>query len=340
MIRAANLRYGRLAISNLRPKDKDTFLVELREEVDQDEICYKGQRIGAARILPKVPSKKRNLVDQFTQIWPDEFFNFDLEVIPVLERLVGSVCYRVGALKKLSYHSHNFVSIFGYHEAYQCFYFQARLEVLEEEEMKALEMQRKVFEEQKRKEEDDYNKYKNRVEMHMAEEKRQTALAAKLHRDEMNGDINTTLFAGVYIRYSYHEGVRASGEESQLRELVRLAVKNEAVSWLNAEVEKRVAQYRESTQLLDGNHITRRIPALKFRKEDKPKKFVAHFLFIPDIIRNAVADKEARIAGTMLGFPDEMETRVPPPTPGEFTDEEGFPAMPKNYPSWASGQED
>lgn len=95
MVRAANMRYARLAINNLRPKEKDAFMVDLTDELDQDELCYKGQRIGAAKVLPKVPSRKKNLVDQSCQIWPADFFNFDTEIIPVLERLVGAVCYQV-----------------------------------------------------------------------------------------------------------------------------------------------------------------------------------------------------------------------------------------------------
>jgi len=98
MIRAANMRYARLAISNLRPKEKDVFLVELTDEIDQDEVCYKGQRIGVPKELPKVPSRKRNLVDKACQILPGDFFDFEREVVPVVERLVGAVCYRVGSL--------------------------------------------------------------------------------------------------------------------------------------------------------------------------------------------------------------------------------------------------
>lgn len=113
MIRAANMRYARLAISSLRPKERDAFLVELTDEVDQDELCYKGQRIGAAKVLPKVPSRKKNLVDQASQIWPGEFIFFDKDVVPVLERLVGAVCYQVSAFieknKRRNLHDNRFI---------------------------------------------------------------------------------------------------------------------------------------------------------------------------------------------------------------------------------------
>lgn len=95
MIRAANVRYARLALSNLRPKEKVGFLVDLADELDQDELCYKSQRIGNVKLLPKVPSMKKHVAEKATQIFPGEFHNFDTDVVPIIERLVGSTCYQV-----------------------------------------------------------------------------------------------------------------------------------------------------------------------------------------------------------------------------------------------------
>lgn len=112
MIRAANMRYARLAISALRPKEKDAFFQDLADELDQDELCYKGQRIGAERMLPQGPSTKKNMVNQASQIWPGEFFDFDKEVVPVIERLVGRICYQVPKIETKHINVSKFIESF------------------------------------------------------------------------------------------------------------------------------------------------------------------------------------------------------------------------------------
>ncbi|ODM93237.1 Radial spoke head protein 3 [Orchesella cincta] len=227
MIRAANMRYARLAISNLRPKEKDAFLVELTDELDQDEICYKGQRIGAAKELPKVPSRKRNLLDKASQVLPGEFFDFDREVVPVVERLVGAVCY------------------------------QARMEVLEETELEALKLERELFREEKLREERELLKFKTRVERHITEEERQAALARQQTKDEAAGKISVSLFAGVHVKYGTDEGLRALGDDWELTEKIRQGVERQFTGWLNEEVDAKLTLYKNSTKLLDD--IIRRV---------------------------------------------------------------------------------
>ncbi|CAL8114016.1 unnamed protein product [Orchesella dallaii] len=221
MVRAANMRYARLAISNLRPKEKDAFLVDLADEIDQDEICYKGQRIGAAKELPKVPSRKRNLVDKASQVLPGEFFDFEREVVLVVERLVGAVCY------------------------------QARLEVLEETELEALKLERELFREEKLREERELLKFKTRVERHIAEEERQAALARQQIKDEASGKTSVSLFAGVHVKFGTEEGLHALGDDVELNDKIRKGVERQFTRWLNEEVDAKLTIHNNATKLLD-----------------------------------------------------------------------------------------
>lgn len=134
--------------------------------------------------------------------------------------------------------------------------FQARLEVLEETELEALKLEREMFEEARQREEFELYKFRTRVGKHIEEEERQAALAAQQLKDEMDGKVSISLYAGVYVKYGTEEGLNALGEEWQNNERVRKAVEGEVVNWLNEEVSKKMQLYESSIKLLDGKNCT------------------------------------------------------------------------------------
>jgi len=131
-------------------------------------------------------------------------------------------------------------------------YKKARLEVLEEAEFEALKLERELFREEKLREERELLKFKTRVEKHIAEEKRQAALASQQLKDEAGGKTSVSLFAGVHVKYGKDEGIRALGGEWELNEMVRKEVERQFVLWLNEEVDAKMNIYKSSTKLLDG----------------------------------------------------------------------------------------
>lgn len=88
-------RFAKLAVSRVAPKDKDRYLVDLSDEIDVMDPCYMGRRLQTLRTFPVAPSRADNLEDKWTQIHPIEFFDFEEEVVPVIERLVGRAVYQV-----------------------------------------------------------------------------------------------------------------------------------------------------------------------------------------------------------------------------------------------------
>jgi hypothetical protein len=103
----AQIRYAQLSISNLITKEPTKYMQDLSEEIDVLDPCYKGKRLQTLRTFPVAPSRASNLVDSSTQVLPNEFFHFEEEAQPVIERLLGAVVERVcvsRALTRLLFH--------------------------------------------------------------------------------------------------------------------------------------------------------------------------------------------------------------------------------------------
>lgn len=95
MINKEMARYTKLAISNLAPKDPEKYLIDLSDEIDVLDACYKGKRLQTLRSFPIAPSRATNLEDAGTQVYPNEFHDFDGEVEPLMARLIGAVVDQV-----------------------------------------------------------------------------------------------------------------------------------------------------------------------------------------------------------------------------------------------------
>jgi hypothetical protein len=94
-IQAETARVAKLGINSLVPRDPEKYLFDLSDQIDDIDPCYKGKKLQPLRTFPVAPSRSDTLTDAETQIYPGDFFNFDGEVQPILERLIGSVLKEV-----------------------------------------------------------------------------------------------------------------------------------------------------------------------------------------------------------------------------------------------------
>jgi len=101
-------RQSKLALSSLIPKDKFAYFVELTDFIDDTDPCYKGRRLQPLREFPVAPARKCEMIDIGTQIWPGDLFEFDTQVVPLMEKLLGSVLHRahIELLEEDELHTH------------------------------------------------------------------------------------------------------------------------------------------------------------------------------------------------------------------------------------------
>lgn len=203
------------------PVQTETFLEELTEKPDESEVATQTDYFLEKPVLPNYYTSKV-CRDACTQIEPGELFDYDTEVQPILEVLVGKTVE------------------------------QALIEVLEEEEIAALkeqqrrflelrmaekaEEQRLVEEERRRKEEKDQRQKQQEKAMKTQQETEERVAAAVL----LTGYIAELLPAVL-------EGLKMSG---YLLDEIKADVEEGFMPWLMKEVKKEMGNMIESRELL------------------------------------------------------------------------------------------
>lgn len=203
------------------PVQTETFLEELIEKPDESEVATQTDYFLEKPVLPNYYTSKVGR-DACTQIEPGELFDYDTEVQPILEVLVGKTVE------------------------------QALIEVLEEEEIAALkeqqrrflelrmaekaEEQRLVEEERRRKEEKDQRQKQQEKAMKTQQETEERVAAAVL----LTGYIAELLPAVL-------EGLKMSG---YLLDEIKADVEEGFMPWLMKEVKKEMGNMIESRELL------------------------------------------------------------------------------------------
>lgn len=85
-------RFARLKIFNLSIKAPENYMLELSDGMEKEVSCEKTQPL---RTFPVAPSHCAETENKGTQIIPGDFFDFDVAVVPHVERLIGRVCEQV-----------------------------------------------------------------------------------------------------------------------------------------------------------------------------------------------------------------------------------------------------
>ncbi|XP_012538107.1 radial spoke head protein 3 homolog isoform X2 [Monomorium pharaonis] len=203
------------------PVQTETFLEELTEKPDESEVATQTDYFLEKPVLPNYyPGKVGQ--DACTQIEPGELFDYDTEVQPILEVLVGKTIE------------------------------QALIEVLEEEEIAALKEQQRRFlelrnaekaeeqrlaEEERRRREDKVQRLKQHEKAMKAQQETEERVAAAVL---LTGYIAELLPAVL-------EGLKMSGF---LLDEIKADVEEGFMPWLMKEVKKEMGNMIESRELL------------------------------------------------------------------------------------------
>ncbi|XP_053978354.1 radial spoke head protein 3 homolog [Hylaeus volcanicus] len=203
------------------PVQTEVFLEELFEKPDELEVATQTDYFLDRPPTPKYcPDKVGE--DASTQIEPGDLFDFDFEVQPILEKLVGKTVE------------------------------QALIEVLEEEEIAALKEQQRKFMELRAAEKAEAQRLAEQ-ERRIREEKdqrlRQHERAVKAQRETEERVAAATLLTGYIAELlpAVLEGLKMSGF---LLDEIKADVEEGFVPWLMKEVKKEMGNIIESRELL------------------------------------------------------------------------------------------
>ncbi|KYN00339.1 Radial spoke head protein 3 like protein [Cyphomyrmex costatus] len=204
------------------PVQTEIFLEELTEKPDESEVATQTDYFLEKPVLPNYYPDKVVGQDACTQIEPGELFDYDTEVQPILEVLVGKTIE------------------------------QALIEVLEEEEIAALKEQQRRFhelrmaekaEEQRLAEED----RRRREEKDQRLKQHEKAIKAQQETEER---VAAAVLLTGYIAEllpSVLEGLQMSG---YLLDEIKADVEEGFMPWLMKEVKKEMGNMIESRELL------------------------------------------------------------------------------------------
>ncbi|XP_017790137.1 PREDICTED: LOW QUALITY PROTEIN: radial spoke head protein 3 homolog B [Habropoda laboriosa] len=203
------------------PVQTEVYLEELSEKPDETEVATQTDYFLDRPPTPKYcPDKVGE--DRGTQIEPGDLFDFDLEVQPMLEVLVGKTME------------------------------QALIEILEEEEIAALKEQQRKFLELRaaeRAEERRLEEQERRIREEKDQRLRQHEKAVTSERDAEERVAAATLLTGYIAELlpAVLEGLKMSGF---LLDEIKADVEESFVPWLMKEVKKEMGNMIESRELL------------------------------------------------------------------------------------------
>ncbi|OXA56131.1 Radial spoke head protein 3 [Folsomia candida] len=224
MINKEMARYTKLAISNLAPKDPEKYLIDLSDEIDVLDACYKGKRLQTLRSFPIAPSRATNLEDAGTQVYPNEFHDFDGEVEPLMARLIGAVVD------------------------------QAQLELLEEEELQALIKQQERHAYLLQQARDTIDKWELREERRRLERERQDA-ERRQRESGLDDNVlfyNICAFSGGLTNDAIYQCVDSLMKEGFLVSEEKAMMEQGFIPWLNDQVDQEVRRQNMTRDLLNS----------------------------------------------------------------------------------------
>ncbi|KAI4501292.1 hypothetical protein M0802_003665 [Mischocyttarus mexicanus] len=203
------------------PVQTEFYLEELFEKPDDIEVGTQTDYFLDRPPTPKYYPVKTG-EDVSTQIEPEDLFDFDIEIQPIVEVIVGKTIE------------------------------QALIEVLEEEEVAALREQQRRFRELRAAEKAEVNRLKEQ-ERRLREEKdfrlRQHEEAVKIHQETEDRVAAAVLLTGYIAELlpAVLEGLKMSGF---LLDEIKADVEEGFMPWLMKEVKKEIGNMIESRELL------------------------------------------------------------------------------------------
>ncbi|XP_049794561.1 radial spoke head protein 3 homolog [Schistocerca nitens] len=197
------------------------YLEEILDRpLEEDACCQTDLFLDRPPTPPYVPAKTG--LDEETQIYPGDLFDFDLEVEPILEVLVGKTIE------------------------------QAMIEVLSEEEMAAMRAQQRRLEERRAGEEAEIKRLEER-ERRMREEKdrRVSQLERELReQQEAEERLAAALLTRGYLEDALPAVLRGLNEAGYFIDAIREDVLQNFMPWLMNEVRQEMDQMVASRQVL------------------------------------------------------------------------------------------
>ncbi|KAH8874017.1 Radial spoke head protein 3 like [Schistosoma japonicum] len=206
-----------------QPVQTELYLEALTDHVEEaDECCQTDDFLDRPPTPLYVPAKVG--VDIMTQIYEGDLFNFDLEVIPILEVLIGKTVE------------------------------QSLLEIAEEEELASIRAQQNAFEEMRQADLLEVARLAERERRLQEEKERRKAqfLAVVEQEKELAAKVAAQAFARAYLADLQTHVFNNLAEAGYFYDPVERDVEEGFLPWLVEEVDEELELWNDACLLLDG----------------------------------------------------------------------------------------
>ncbi|KAK4468667.1 hypothetical protein MN116_007851 [Schistosoma mekongi] len=206
-----------------QPVQTELYLEALTDQVEEaDEYCQTDDFLDRPPTPLYVPAKVG--VDVMTQIYEGDLFNFDLEVIPILEVLIGKTVE------------------------------QSLLEIAEEEELASIRAQQNAFEEMRQADLLEVARLAERERRLQEEKERRKAqfLAVVEQEKELATKVAAQAFARAYLADLQTHVFNNLAETGYFYDPVERDVEEGFLPWLVEEIDEELELWNDACLLLDG----------------------------------------------------------------------------------------